>query len=206
MRSSLKSYIAIAAAVLVAPSFVNADDMGGGDDLQEVLSRMSDLEQQLRATNDSLAAANARVDQQQRMLSKMGSGAPAGAMPALSDFLTETTFGGWVSASYFYNTNNPNSEETDGANLGPPRDGLGNAFHGNSNSFQVDEVWFAMSNEATPESRGGFEIDVAGRFVNEHSRSAILGKTLRDVALDLAVLSNRNTEGLALVRVADHYV
>jgi hypothetical protein len=63
MRSSLKSFIAIAAAVLVVPSFASADDMGGGDDMQEVLSRMSDLEQQLRATNDSLAAANARVDQ-----------------------------------------------------------------------------------------------------------------------------------------------
>jgi hypothetical protein len=158
MRSSLKSFIAIAAAVLVVPSFASADDMGGGDDMQEVLSRMSDLEQQLRATNDSLAAANARVDQQQSMLSKMGSS--GSTMPALSDFITETTFGGWVSASYFYNTNNPHSDSTSGANLGSSRDGLANAFHGNSNSFQVDEVWFEISNDATSESRGGFQIDV----------------------------------------------
>jgi len=47
-----------------------------------------------------------------------------------------------------------------GANLGTSRDGLGNAYHGNSNSFQVDEVWFEISNDATPESRGGFQIDV----------------------------------------------
>jgi hypothetical protein len=161
MRSSLKSLIAIAAAVLVVPSFASADDMGGGDDMQEVLSRMSDLEQQLRATNDSLAAANARVDQQQKMLSKMGTGKPGGAMPALSEFLTETNFGGWVSASYFYNLNNPDSADTAGANLGnSDRGSLANAFHGNSNSFQVDEVWFEISNDATPESRGGFQIDV----------------------------------------------
>ena len=160
MRSSLKTLIAIAAAVLVVPSFANADDPGGGDDLQEVLSRMSDLEQQLRATNDSLAAANARVDQQQKMLSKLGTESSSGAMGALSDFLTETTFGGWVSASYFYNTNNPDSGATMGANLGEARDGLGNAYHGNSNSFQLDEVWIEMSNNATPDSRGGFQIDV----------------------------------------------
>ena len=110
MRSSLISLIAVAAIVLVAPSFAVADDMSGGSDLQEVLSRVNDLEQQLRATNDALAASTARADQQQQQLSRIDS-APKGVMPALSSFLTETTFGGWVAASYFYNTNNPVSSQ-----------------------------------------------------------------------------------------------
>ena len=157
MRSSLKTCIAIAAALLVVPSFVSADDVGGGDDLQELLSRMSDLEQQLQATNDALAASSAKVNQQQKMLGKLGTSKQSGAMLALSDFLTETTFGGWVSGSYFYNTNNPDSDWTIGANNGT----IGaNRFHPNSNAFQVDQVWFSMSNQATPESRGGFEIDI----------------------------------------------
>ena len=157
MRSSLKTCIAIAAALLVVPSFASADDVGGGDDLQELLSRMSDLEQQLQATNDALAASSAKVNQQQKMLGKLGTSKQSGAMLALSDFLTETTFGGWVSGSYFYNTNNPNSDNTVGANNGV----IGaNRFHPNSNAFQVDQVWFSMSNQATPESRGGFEIDI----------------------------------------------
>jgi len=158
MRSSLKSIIAAAAAFLVAPSFASADDVGGGDDLQEVMSRMSDLEQQLKATNDALAASNAKVDQQQKMLSKLGTSSNQSApMLALSNFLTETTFAGWVSASHFYNTNNPDSGRTINANGGT----IGaNPYHQNSNSFQVDQVWFSMSNEATPESRGGFEIDI----------------------------------------------
>jgi len=160
MRSSLKTFIAVAAALLVAPSFASADDVGDGNDLQQVISRMSDLEQQLQATNDALDASNARVDQQQKMLSKFETPKPSGPMLALSDFLTETNFGGWVGASYFYNTNNQDSGETHGANLGESRDGLANAFHGNSNSFQVDEAWFEISNEATHESRGGFQIDV----------------------------------------------
>ena len=122
MRSSLKSFIAIAAAFLVVPSFASADDVGGGDDLQEVISRMSDLEQQLKATNDALAASSAKVDQQQRMISKLGTSNQSGLAPALSDFLTETTFGGWVGASYFYNTNNPNSGESHDANQGLGRD------------------------------------------------------------------------------------
>lgn len=157
MRSSLKSLIAVAAVFLVAPSFASADEGGGGDDLQEVLSRMSDLEQQLKATNDALAASTAKVDQQQKMLSKLGSSNQSAPMLALSNFLTETSFEGWVSTSYFYNTNNPDSGRTMGANAGS----IGaNPYHPNSNSFQVDQVWFSMSNEATPESRGGFEIDI----------------------------------------------
>jgi hypothetical protein len=160
MRSGLKTLIAVAAALLVAPSFASADDVGDENDLQEVMSRMSDLEQQLKATNDALAESNARVDQQQKMLSKFEAPKQSGAMLALSDFLTETTFGGWVGASYFYNTNNQDSGETHGANLGESRDGLANKFHPNSNSFQFDEVWFEISNEATPESRGGFQIDL----------------------------------------------
>jgi hypothetical protein len=157
MRSSLKSIIAVAAAFLVVPSFASADDVGGGDDLQEVMSRMSDLEQQLKATNDALAASTAKVNQQQKMLSKLGTSNQSGPMAALSNFLTETTFEGWVSTSYFYNTNDPDSGRTMGANQGT----IGaNPFHPHHNSFQVDQVWFSMSNEATPESRGGFEIDI----------------------------------------------
>jgi hypothetical protein len=157
MRSSLKALIAVAAAFLVVPSFASADDVGGGDDLQEILSRMSDMEQQLKATNDALAASNAKVDQQQKMLSKLGTSSQSGPMLALSNFLTETTFEGWVSASYFYNTNDPDSGRGMGANGGTVG---ANPYHPNHNSFQVDQVWFSMSNEATPESRGGFEIDI----------------------------------------------
>ena len=160
MRSSLNAFIAIAAALLVVPSFASADDVGGGDDLQEIISRMSDLEQQLKATNDALAASTAKVDQQQKVLSKLQPSNQSGLTLALSDFLTETTFGGWVAASYMYNTNNPNSGDSHDANQGESRSGLGNAFHGDSNSFHVDEVWFEMQNKATPESRGGFQIDV----------------------------------------------
>ncbi len=157
MRSSLRTLIAAAAALLVVPSFASADDVASGDDLREVLARMSDLEQQLKATNDALAASNARVEQQQKMLSKLGTSNQSGPMLALSNFLTETTFDGWVSGSYFYNINSPQSGRTMDANSGA----IGaNPYHPHSNSFQVDQVWFSMSNEATPESRGGFEIDI----------------------------------------------
>jgi len=157
MRSSLKTFIAVAAAFLVVPSFASADDVGGGDDLQDVISRMSNLEQQLQATNDALAASNAKVDQQQKMLSKLGTPSQSGPMLALSNFLSETTFEGWVAASYFYNLNNPDSGRNIGSNAGTVG---ANPHHQNHNSFQVDQVWFSMSNEATNESRGGFEIDI----------------------------------------------
>jgi hypothetical protein len=176
MRSSLKTLIAVAAALLVAPSFASADDVGGGDDLQEVMSRMSDLEQKLNATNDALAASNAKVDQQQKMLSKLGTN-QSGPMLALSNFLTETTFEGWVSTSYFYNLNDPDSGRTQGANQGT----IGaNPFHPNHDSFQVDQVWFSMSNEATPESRGGFEIDIVYGQTGDRLASGIEANAILD--------------------------
>ncbi len=177
MRSSLKSIIAVAAAFLVVPSFASADDAGGGDDLQEVLSRMSDLEQQLKATNDALAASNAKVDQQEKTLSKFEPSNESGAMLALSNFLTETTFAGWVSSSYFYNTNNPDNGRNIGANGGT----FGaNPYHQNHNSFQVDQVWFSMSNEATPESRAGFEIDIVYGETADQLALGIEGNSLLD--------------------------
>jgi hypothetical protein len=177
MRSSLKSFIAVAAAFLVVPSFASADDVGGGDDLQELMSRMSDMEQQLKATNDALAASNAKVNRQQKMLSKLGTSDQSGPMAALSNFLTETTFEGWVSASYFYNTNDPDSGRTMGANSGTVG---ANPFHPNHNSFQVDQVWFSMSNEATPESRGGFQIDIVYGETGDRLATGFEGNALFD--------------------------
>jgi hypothetical protein len=177
MRSSLITFIAVAAALLVAPSFASADDVGGGDDLQEVLSRMSDLEQQLKATNDALAASSAKVDQQQKMLSKFETSEQSGPMLALSNFLSETTFEGWVSTSYFYNFNNPDSGRNIGANAGT----IGaNPYHQNHNSFQVDQVWFSMSNEATAESRGGFEIDIVYGETGDQLAIGVEGNAIFD--------------------------
>jgi hypothetical protein len=177
MRSSLRILIAVTAALLVVPSFAGADDVGGGDDLSEVISRMSDLEQQLKATNDALAASTAKVDQQQKMLSKLGTSNQSGPMLALSNFLTETTFEGWVSTSYFWNTNDPDSGRGMGANGGTVG---ANPFHPNHNSFQVDQVWFSMSNEATPESRGGFEIDIVYGETGDRLATGFEGNALFD--------------------------
>jgi hypothetical protein len=138
---------------------------------------MSDLEQQLKATNDALAASTAKVDRQQKMLSKLGTSNQSGPMLSLSNFLTETTFEGWVSASYFYNTNDPDSGRTMGANSGTVG---ANPFHPNHNSFQVDQVWFSMSNEATPESRGGFQIDIVYGETGDRLATGFEGNALFD--------------------------
>ena len=157
MRSSLKALVAISAMLLAVPTFAIADEVGDGGDMQELLTRMSDMEQQLRATNDALASANARVDQQANQLGKIET-APTGALPALSNFLSQTDFSGWVSGSYFYNTNNPSSGQGTGANGGV--NSITAPFHPDSNSFQVEQVWFGMQNASTAESRAGFEVDL----------------------------------------------
>jgi hypothetical protein len=153
------------ALVVSIPMF--APHLAAGDEVQEQLQlmneRISQLEQQLQATDDELQATSARATSQQEILDRAGLGEDAETRSALSRFLTETEFDGWVAASYWYNTNNP-SPGRDGnignRRLGFDTDGLSYRRHPDHNSFQVDQVWFKMSNAATPESRGGFGVDL----------------------------------------------
>jgi hypothetical protein len=152
---------------LAASTAMFAPHLAAGDEVQEQLQlmneRISQLEQQLQATDDELQATSARATSQQELLERAGLGPDAEPRSALSRFLTETEFDGWVAASYWYNANNP-ATGRDG-NIGNPRlgfdtDGLSYRRHPDHNSFQVDQVWFKMSNAATPESRGGFGVDL----------------------------------------------
>ena len=175
MRSTCGRLAPVASAAL---ALLFSPQPAAGEDVQEQLQQMneriSQLEQQLQATHDELEATSARAESQQEIIERAGLAEGAETRSALSRFLTETEFDGWVAASYWYNGNQPNIRAGQGAggatggtngNIGNQRlgfntDGLGYRQHPDHNSFQVDQVWFAMSNAATPESRGGFGVDL----------------------------------------------
>ena len=81
------------------------------------------------------------------------------ARSGIGGFFSEVEIGGWVATSYWYNFNNPPGDELTDANQG--RDGSFYPFHPDSNSFQVDQVWFEIEKPVTPESRAGFYLDMA---------------------------------------------
>jgi len=165
MRSSWKSLVAAAVGLVALPQFAAADEVQ--EQLQQMQERMSQLEEKLAATTDQLEDSKRKVDEQQKTIERVGL-EDRSAASGIASFFESVEFGGWVSASYWWNTNEP----VDGANLVAPGVGLAgggpntgtfgtaNTFNPDHNTFQLDQLWFEMAKPATAESRGGFGADI----------------------------------------------
>lgn len=159
MRSQWTVLAAAAATLWVAPQLAVA-----GDDVEaqirQMNERMAQMEQQLQATNEELAASKQRVEQQQAVIQDLDEDRQASS--GLSKFLSETEFSGLVAASYTYNFKNFNNSAV-GRNGGSTVAGENNGVfglvaphHANSNNFQIDQLAFRMKKTPTPESRAGW--------------------------------------------------
>lgn len=164
MRSSWKTLVVAAAAVLAAPVLASADDADVQEQIRTMQERMSQLEDRLQATDEELSEANRKVEQQQSLIEE--SGIERAGQSALSSFISQTVFDGFVAASYTYNFNDPSDSRVATTGYGyaaPENSGLFQnvaPYHGHANNFQVDQVWFGMEKAATAESRGGFRADI----------------------------------------------
>ncbi|MCH7867304.1 MAG: outer membrane beta-barrel protein [Myxococcales bacterium] len=69
---------------------------------------------------------------------------------ALSSMLENTSIDGWVAASYNYNFEGFDGNQTGGQPL---------SGYENTNSFQLDQAWISIDNAATEDSRGGAHLD-----------------------------------------------
>ncbi|MFP6565461.1 MAG: hypothetical protein VCC68_13375, partial [Myxococcota bacterium] len=172
MRSTLKGTIlgAAAAGLLFAP-LASASQVE--DQLQSMQDRMSQMEEQLQATHDDLRAANERADHQATVIRDAGLEDERSATSALSSFLSDTEFYGWVNSSYTLNTHlkggsgkiGGQNSAVNGPTAGPPVFiGNGNVasspMHGDNMTFQVNQAWIGMDNAATADSRAGFHMDL----------------------------------------------
>jgi Putative beta-barrel porin-2, OmpL-like. bbp2 len=154
---------------LLAPGPMYGDATAPAPPLQQRLeqmdARITQLEQQLVASHDSLAAVQARAGQQRERIVRAGQGAERGGLSGIARFLQQTRFDGWVAASYSYNANRPAVDSGRDVNrgnlmLGSDASGLAYPFHPDHNSFQLDQLWFKLANEATAASRAGFGVDI----------------------------------------------
>jgi hypothetical protein len=165
MRMTIRTRILGVALVvlLTTPAFAGSVE----SQLELMNERMSQMEQQLQATQDELENANERVSQQQDVIQKAG--LDRQAQSGLSAFLNDTEFSGHIATSYNYNFNHP---EPSAYVLGPQWDGDGGRpsngntgltapFHGQPNNFQLDQFLLEMKKTATPESRGGWGFSLA---------------------------------------------
>jgi hypothetical protein len=150
--------------------------------------RMAQMEEQLQATNEELAASKQRVEQQQAVIQDLDEDRQASS--GLSKFLSETEFSGLVAASYTYNFKGLNASAigrngnstTQGEN--GSLFGITAPYHTNSNNFQVDQLAFRMKKTPTPESRGGWGASIA----YGSSADGLAARSGSDASGDLPIL------------------
>jgi hypothetical protein len=130
------------------------------DDMEAQLGamqeRMSRLEARLVATEDQLARANQRLGEQHSMLEKA---AQTGSSSGVSAFLESLEIGGWVSASYWYNLDDPSNDRLIGANVGTV--GQSHPFSPDANQFSFDQLWFTLERPIDEDHRAGFFAEIA---------------------------------------------
>jgi hypothetical protein len=144
MRSMMKGLVVASAgfAMFVTPA--------GAAEYQDDMKEMREMVLKLQ---DQLEAQQSQLDQQEGVIREAGLEEERGTASELSSFLESTDFSGWVSASYFYNFNNPRQPSA-GANAT-----FDNPFHADHNSFQFDEAWFTIDRGATEEMPAGFHFE-----------------------------------------------
>jgi hypothetical protein len=141
--------------ILLGAVAAGADEMSEvqSTELAELRALVVELRQQVGAQSEQIEAqGNAIGEAQKRETKREG-------LSDLDPFFSSIEFGGWVATSWWYNFNDPPGHALAGANQGAG--GTFYPFHPDSNSFEVDQVWFEMEKPATEDSRAGFRLDMA---------------------------------------------
>ena len=174
---------ALATALALAPSLAMATDPSVEARMRDMKQRMQQLEDKLQAADDQLRSANERVDEQSQVIEQSGLVATRGSTSGLPGFLGSLKIGGNVSATYFYNLNDPN--DADNGGLQNTNSGLNGPFffyplHPDHNSFAFQGLWLEIEREISEENRGGFyfetvwgkdgQLDNVGGISNRESR------------------------------------
>ena len=181
-RILCRGVLCCAAGMLVLAGSSRADEGAVENQLQRMEARLKQVEQRLTATTDQLEAAEQRVRAQEQRMTEAGLPAEGASAGGLSAFVQSIKLGGWVSGSWNYNFNGLDGSISGGA-IDPEDFGLegfdledlgleglsaGNVgavpaypFKGDSNSFQLDQLWFEIEREVHESQRAGFRVDLA---------------------------------------------
>lgn len=129
-----------------------SDDVA--EQLRAMQERLMQLEDKLDATEDQLEAANERMEEQETLIEEAG--IARGSSSGLADFIDTIELGGWISASWFYNFNDPDGRVLGEANTGA----FAYPFKPDANSFSFDQLWFEIERAVSEENRAGFRADI----------------------------------------------
>jgi hypothetical protein len=124
--------------------------------LEAMQERMNRLEARLEVTTEQLELANEQLGAQRSTLEKAVQTGPSSGLAA---FLESIEVGGWVSASYWYNVNDPSNDRLMDANVGTI--GQSHPFSPDANQFSFDQLWFQIERPIDEANRAGFFAEIA---------------------------------------------
>lgn len=148
---------ALAVGVLAAsPGFASQDVES---ELAEMRELMKGLKEKVEAQEEQLEHQGKLLEESQEVVRRQQQ--EQESLSGLAEFWNAIDVNMSVAGSYAYNFNNPDlgtpgAQAFPGASANQGSSGLFYPFHGDHNSFQVDQVYFDIGKEATDESRAGF--------------------------------------------------
>jgi len=145
MARSRTTNAAIAATLLCFTPLVAAADAASDARLAALEARINQLETKLDASEKTIA------DQQEMLKAQATPAVSAGSESKLDAWFDTVTVGGYTSASFVYNNNNPNN---------PIYAQATNQFDLDHNTFNLDAAKLEFGRVAAADGEAGFQIDL----------------------------------------------
>ncbi len=130
------------------------------DELAEMRAVVDGLKQQVDAQQEQIEHQSGLLEDAQKVVREQQQ--EQGTLSGVGEFWQAIDVNMSVAASYAYNFHDPTSGTSGhpGAGLNQGSDGVFYPFHGDHNSFQVDQVWLDIGKATTDESRAGFMFSI----------------------------------------------
>ena len=150
----MKMTIAVGLVLLLSPAWVGAEGAEVQAQLEAMQRQLDSMSERLEATTDELVVSKSRANDQEQLIRQAGLADPEYANSSLGGFWDTIEFGGWISASYWYNFNQIDNDDLIGANVGI--NGQSSPFNPDANQFSFDQLWFEMERPIDENNRAGF--------------------------------------------------
>jgi hypothetical protein len=151
--------LAAASLLLAMPAFAASDV---DDELAQMREMVKGLEQKVDAQQEQLEHQGGLLQDAQKVVREQDQKEQS-ALSGMDEYWKAIDVNMSVASSYSYNFRNPThgtGPGHSGAGLNQGVDGLFYPFHGDHNSFQVDQVWLDIGKKVTSESRAGFMFSI----------------------------------------------
>ena len=161
MRTVGRKLIGLVTSLLVAGTAYASSDTD--KELAEMRALVKELGQKVDAQQEQLEHQGGLLQDAQKVVrDQQQVEQEKGALSGVGEFWQAIDVNMSVASSYSYNFRNPNEDSSGhpGAGLNQGVDGAFYPFHGDHNSFQVDQVWIDIGKTVTDESRAGFMFSI----------------------------------------------